>query len=92
MASLQSFLYGVYEAGRVSDVCFSYADDEFGPIISRACHRGFDFTLLFEQSVLSIGPSALLLLLFPIRVWTLYGASKKTGPNYTRAVKIVGVE
>jgi ATP-binding cassette subfamily C (CFTR/MRP) protein 1 len=54
------------------------ADNAFGPAISRACRSGFDFTLMFEQSMLSILPSALLLLLTPLRLYALYGENVKT--------------
>lgn len=56
--------------------CYQAADNSFGPSIS--CSHAFDFTLVFEQSILSIGPSALFLLLVPWRVWQLYGKSIKT--------------
>jgi len=43
------------------------SDNAFGPQ-----HEGsFDFTLLFEQSFLSIAPSALLLTLVPWRIFVL---------------------
>jgi ATP-binding cassette subfamily C (CFTR/MRP) protein 1 len=54
------------------------ADNAFGPAISSACRSGFDFTVMFEQSILSILPSALLLLLTPIRLYALYGENVKT--------------
>ncbi|PYH89272.1 P-loop containing nucleoside triphosphate hydrolase protein [Aspergillus ellipticus CBS 707.79] len=38
-------------------------------------------TLLFEQSILSIVPSAIFLLLVPLRVWSLHGESIKTVAN-----------
>ncbi|OHE99829.1 hypothetical protein CORC01_04965 [Colletotrichum orchidophilum] len=45
----------------------SVGDDYFGPQV-----RGyFDFTVLFEQSILSILPSALFILLAPIRITSL---------------------
>lgn len=56
--------------------CYPAADNSFGPSIS--CSHAFDFTLVFEQSILSIGPSVLFLLLVPWRVWNLYGKSIKT--------------
>ena len=65
-------------------------DNAFGPAISD-CHGAFDFTLLFEQSILSIGPSALLLLLGPLRLYQLYGSTVKTlpDPGYTaKAVRL----
>ncbi|KAF4779309.1 hypothetical protein HER10_EVM0002693 [Colletotrichum scovillei] len=45
----------------------SVGDDYFGPQV-----RGyFDFTILFEQSILSILPSALFILLVPVRISSL---------------------
>jgi ATP-binding cassette, subfamily C (CFTR/MRP), member 1 len=37
-------------------------DNNFGPSVN-SCRRAFDFTLLFEQSILSILPSSLFILL-----------------------------
>jgi len=48
------------------------SDDDFGPQLEGS----FDFTLLFEQTVLSILPSALLLLSSPWRIASL--VSKRT--------------
>ncbi|PYH46216.1 P-loop containing nucleoside triphosphate hydrolase protein [Aspergillus saccharolyticus JOP 1030-1] len=59
--------------------CSLVADDSFGPVL--ACPASFDFTLLFEQSILSIGPSAVFLLLIPWRIWSLYPANSKTVTN-----------
>ena len=50
------------------------ADDQFGP----AVFGRFDFTLLFEQSILSILPAALFLLLTIGRLAQLHNASTKT--------------
>ena len=44
-----------------STVCLPNADDLFGPRVE-ACQRQFDFTRLFEQSILSIAPSAIMYL------------------------------
>lgn len=49
--------------------CHNSADNAFGPFV-HGCH-GADFTLLFEQSILSIGPSALLLCVAPLRALKL---------------------
>lgn len=43
-------------------------DNNFGPTVGPSCRGDFDFTLLFEQSFLSIVPSAILIILFPLRV------------------------
>ncbi|GAA89080.1 hypothetical protein AKAW_07194 [Aspergillus luchuensis IFO 4308] len=59
--------------------CSPAADNSFGPVV--ACPATFDFTLLFEQSILSIGPSAIFLLLVPWRIWSLYPENVKTVAN-----------
>lgn len=43
-------------------------DDQFGPHLSGV----FDFTLLFEQSILSLLPTALFILLTPFRVFAIW--------------------
>lgn len=49
--------------------CTLGADNLFGPRVD-GC-RDFDFTLLFEQTILQAAPSALLLLSVPARIWFL---------------------
>lgn len=51
-------------------------DDSVGPTI-HGCRGDFDFTLLFEQSFLSIAPSALLIFFSLGRVWRLKFRSRK---------------
>lgn len=46
-------------------------DDNFGPYAGR-CRGGFDFTLFFEEAILSILPTLLLLAVIPFRVLYLY--------------------
>jgi hypothetical protein len=55
----------------------------FGPIVwTSTCaangRDGFDFTLLFEQGVMSVGSSVLLLLAGPLRWIQLRSQSRKT--------------
>jgi ATP-binding cassette subfamily C (CFTR/MRP) protein 1 len=68
-------------------------DDTFGPAIgnceSGAVRGDFDFTLLFEQSVLSILPSALLLLVVPWRSLQLASQSRKVRKHSSHGLKIV---
>ncbi|OAA81152.1 multidrug resistance-like protein [Akanthomyces lecanii RCEF 1005] len=53
-------------------VCAPTADAAFGPIISdRHCRGGFDFTLVFEQSIFVLAPGCVLLLLAPFRLAVL---------------------
>lgn len=50
-----------------NDTFLAFSEDSFGPRISPTV-RALDFTLLFEESILSIGPTCLLLLLAPFRL------------------------
>jgi hypothetical protein len=68
--------------------CLPVNDDVFGPVI-QGCRSNFDFTLLFEQTILSIGPAALLLLFAPPRVIRLLRSNKKTRPSRLRLYKTV---
>lgn len=36
--------------------CSIAIEDTFGPIVARSCLGGFDFTLLFEEAILTILP------------------------------------
>jgi len=54
-------------------------DNKFGPVVD-GCRSTFDFSLLFEQSILSIGPAALLLLFTPYKLLRLSKASRKLLP------------
>jgi ATP-binding cassette subfamily C (CFTR/MRP) protein 1 len=68
--------------------CLPTADDVFGPVVS-GCRQNFDFTLLFEQSILTLVPAALLLLVAPLRLLQLYKASVKTRPASVGQIKLV---
>ncbi len=68
--------------------CQASNDNSFGPIVE-GCRSGFDFTLLFEQTILSIGPSAMLLLFAPPRFVKLLRSSKKTLSGHHHLVKTV---
>ncbi|MCJ1309562.1 hypothetical protein MMC25_003222 [Agyrium rufum] len=77
--------------------CPSSLDNIFGPVVHE-CRSSFDFTLLFEQSILSIAPSAILLLIAPPRLFQLLRSSAKTLPNAYRwtkaftALSLVGLQ
>lgn len=58
----------------------------FGPVTS----AGFDFTPLFEDTILSLLPSALLLLCLPYRVISLYAQRPKVSPGgFVRESKLI---
>lgn len=78
--------------------CFSN-DNTFGPAI-QACNSttgglgprgGFDFTLLFEQSILGIAPSVLLLLALPARVWFLKGRVRRVVGGRRSLAKLIAI-
>lgn len=52
----------------------------FGPFVS-GCRGDGDFTLLFEDTVLSIVPSVCFILLSLLRLWTLYSKAAKRSPG-----------
>jgi hypothetical protein len=56
--------------------CLFGGDDQFGPRIDTAC-RSFDFTLLFEDTILTILPTVLFLLVGVSRLFVLRHVSKK---------------
>lgn len=67
--------------------CLPSADNAFGPLVDRLC-RTFDFTLLFEQSILSISPDALFLLLAPFCLYRLRHAPRSVlEPNWIGFIK-----
>ncbi|KAH8671415.1 ABC transporter [Xylariales sp. PMI_506] len=63
----------------VSNVCH---DELFGPAVAtESCRGGFDFTVLFEESVLAIPLSAGFLLIAPIQVARIFKAVSAVGPS-----------
>lgn len=67
----------------------STTDDSFGPFLKIPDTTTFDFTLLFEESVLSVLPSGLFLLLLPPRIWQLWRSPRKVTGSYLLTAKIV---
>lgn len=73
--------------------CPLSADQVFGPIVARSCRQGWDFTLLFEQSILSIAPISIFLLVVPLRgLWLWSSSVKSTSIFSSYAWKGVRVE
>jgi hypothetical protein len=83
MASNKAFL-----AIRDGPACEPGADNLFGLAIV-GCRGDFGFTFYFEQSILSLVPSIILLLLIPIRLLKLYKFNIKTLPNPIQTAKFV---
>ncbi|TGO26008.1 hypothetical protein BPAE_0068g00420 [Botrytis paeoniae] len=71
-----------------SSICVADADALFGPQVD-PCRRQFDFTLLFEQSVFAIGPSAIFIVLLSLRIPKLYREKRKTLPNSLWGFKLI---
>jgi hypothetical protein len=61
--------------------CSVAVEDRFGPIVN-GCRSNFDFTLLFEETILFIGPLCLAWALAGCRVLQLWPrrASIRSGP------------
>lgn len=71
--------------------CPPTADDAFGPAVHSCRGSDFDFTLTFEQSLFQIAPSALLLLLAPLRAKQLIRQNVKTVPSFFSTAKQVAI-
>lgn len=64
-------------------------DDTFGPYALH-CRGNFDFTLLFEESILTILPLSLLLVFVPFRLLYLFRKQKKVNDGPLVHLKLVG--
>lgn len=53
------------------------------------CRGGFDFSLLFEESILGILPMTLILITIPLRVWQLSQKRRKVVGSWMLPVKLV---
>ena len=84
---MENFTYIVRQVRNTN--CPSSADDVFGPTVQGDCRQGFDFTLLFEQTVLSIPPAFLLIIFAPWRILRLSKASVKTQSSPIHSAKTV---
>ncbi|TVY81873.1 ABC transporter FUM19 [Lachnellula suecica] len=56
--------------------CSPSLDDTWGPVVD-VCRRPFDFTLIFEESILSLLPAGVFFLLALGRIWQLLGREQK---------------
>ncbi|KAG5784249.1 hypothetical protein H9Q73_002081 [Fusarium xylarioides] len=70
------------------NLCTSSVDASFGPFVGPECRDGFDFTPVFEQSILVLSPAALLLILAPIRLFRLRNVPVKVTGHRLRTVKL----
>ncbi|KIW17840.1 hypothetical protein PV08_05035 [Exophiala spinifera] len=70
--------------------CEPAADNNFGPVVA-ICARLFDFTLLFEQSILSIPTDSLFIIVAGWRMWHLLFTARKVNPNRLLSAKLLGI-
>ncbi|KAL7938200.1 P-loop containing nucleoside triphosphate hydrolase protein [Trichoderma chlorosporum] len=69
-------------------LCAPTADAAFGPVVDAACRDGFDFTLVFEQSIFVLLPAALLVLAAPLRLIQLRKSPIKVADHVLRVIKL----
>ena len=72
-----------------SSPCIIDLEDQFGPQVDSACLDGFDFTLLFEESIFSASISAMLLCAIPLRIAYLIRKPKKVVGGALYLTKLV---
>lgn len=72
-----------------NSTCPRNADAAFGPAIDSECRGGFDFTLLFEQSILTLAPAVVCSLAFSYRIFHLYKKKTLTISSFVRHAKLV---
>ena len=65
-------------------------DDTFGPHAAN-CRGDFDFTLQFEETILSILPLAILLIIAPLRIWYLFKRDRKVVQSPVLSLKLVRI-
>lgn len=54
-----------------------------------SCRGGFDFSLLFEETILEILPIILMLIVIPVRLWHLSQKRNKVVGSWLLLVKLV---
>lgn len=69
--------------------CSVADEDLFGPVVNASCRNGFDFTLLFEELILTLLPISLFLLAASVRICVLRRASEKVNRSWLYATKEV---
>ncbi|PFH57820.1 hypothetical protein XA68_14537 [Ophiocordyceps unilateralis] len=68
--------------------CSIAVEDRFGPAVTDSCLGGFDFTLLFEESILTLVPLAIALLWAASRALTLRIEPAKVKASWLLAAKM----
>ncbi|KAK0643350.1 ABC transporter [Cercophora newfieldiana] len=67
-------------------------DASFGPgVQDPTCRGGFDFTILFEETVMSILPSACFLLIAPLQTVRVFKGAVRVRPSLLRTAKLAAI-
>ena len=66
-------------------------DNSFGPY-AQGCRGGLDFTLLFEETILSILPLSILILVAPFRIFYLLRKQTKVLRSHLLPLKLVCID
>lgn len=74
-----------------SQKCLESDEATFGPLVHSSCLEGYDFTLLFEESVLTIIPALIACLLLGIRMYNLQGRSSKLKRSWLYVAKLTTI-
>lgn len=85
---LQTALSAMSSSPQMSSLSCASIDDSFGPY-ANDCRGGFDFTQLFEETILFIVPVAILLVVAPFRVWYLLKKATKVVSSPLLHLKLV---
>lgn len=61
------------------------------PPVAKGCYRDFDFTILFENTILSILPSLMVILAASTRIWHLHRQQRLVAAGKLQVVKLVSL-
>lgn len=76
----------------MNDSVIFCSDDSFGPTVKlESCRNGFDFTLLFEESIFTILPAAVLLCAVPCRIFSIHRRPNAVKGSLLRILKLVTI-
>ena len=67
--------------------CLVDLDNDFGPGVA-PCRRSFDFTQLFEESIMGVAPSSLLIVAALLRLWRLRACRKENKRVWNEMLRI----
>ncbi|PQE21894.1 ABC transporter protein [Rutstroemia sp. NJR-2017a BVV2] len=86
-------IFANFISAKMNDsVNFFCPKDSFGPTVKlKSCQDGFDFTMLFEDSLFAIFPAVLLLCAVPLRLWSIYRRPDAVKGSMLRTVKLASI-